>query len=217
MYTPLRGGLSPGPVFRNDPRASLFPAVRRRPPEIAAAVERVFPARAFAPSLTPFPHWVPSEEMEARGLLYREGFLGLSEVQVVAIADAASEVADQACYLSYVERYVEPQAQDFELERLTVDRYFELLDGGNLDHVVVSQRGTWGVYVENDGFAVVAGPERFVTSLYRTLPSTMEQATEYAGNVLGVKIPALVPPLTEVLTEILGPEHAATVLSAAEH
>jgi hypothetical protein len=184
------------------------------PPEVGAAVERVFPS-VDGIAGGRFPDWRPGPDMEARGLLYLDGF-SLSEVQVAAIADAAAELGEQACYLSYVERYVDPETQDFELESLSIDRYRELRPDDNLDHVVVSQRGRWGVYVENDGVAVVAGPEQFIAALYRTLPSTKEQATRYAIDILSVAQPGLIASLTELLTEILGREEAATVLSSAE-
>jgi len=184
------------------------------PAEICAAVERVFPSvegRAGGR----FPDWRPGPEMEARGLLYLDGF-SLSELQAAAIADAAAELGEQACYLSYVERYEDPATQDFELESLSIDRYRELRPDANLDHVVVSRRGQWGIYVENDGVAVVAGPEHFITSLYRTLPSTREQATRYATDILSLAQPGLTAWLTELLTEILGREETATVLSTAK-
>jgi hypothetical protein len=58
----------------------------KRPPEIAAAVERVFPADGG------FPHWVPSTDMEDRGLLYLDDpWTNLSDAQVTALARAASD------------------------------------------------------------------------------------------------------------------------------
>ena len=184
------------------------------PPEISAAVERVFPAvEGMAGGR--FPNWRPGPDMEARGLLYLDEF-SLSEVQVAAIADAAAELGEQACYLSYVERYEAPVTQDFELESLSIDRYLELRPDVNLDHVVVSRRGQWGFYVDNDGVAVLAGPEEFMTSLYRTLPSAKEQATRYASEILSINIPGLHEWLRDLLNAILGPEDAAAVLSAAE-
>jgi hypothetical protein len=153
--------------------------------------------------------------MEARGLLYLDGY-SLSEVQVAAIADAAAELGEQACYLSYVERYADSETQDFKLQSLSIDRYRELRPDANLDHVVVSRRGRWGIYVDNDGVAVVAGPEQFITSLYRTLPSAKEQATRYASEILSTDLPGLHTWLRDLLNAILGPEDAAAVLSTAE-
>lgn len=63
-------------------------------PEIAAAVERVFPTRVFAATGTVGPHFVPGEEMEARGLLYLDGFR-LSEIQVVAMPTRPSNWASK--------------------------------------------------------------------------------------------------------------------------
>lgn len=82
---------------------------------------------------------------------------------------------------------------------------------------MVSQSGRWGIYVENDGIAVVAGPEKFITSLYRTLPSTKEQAIRYASDLLSEpNAIAWSSSLKEFLTDILGPEEATSVLSSAE-
>ena len=59
-----------------------------RPPEIAAAVERrVFPADGG------FPHWVPSTDIEARGLLHlADPWEHLSDAQVTSLARAASDI-----------------------------------------------------------------------------------------------------------------------------
>jgi hypothetical protein len=186
-------------------------------PEIVAAVERVFPAvEGLAGGR--FPGWRPSPEMEARGLLYLDGpHPILSEAQCAAIAMAASQLGEKGCYLSYVERIVGPVAiQDFELDALSFDRYRELQPAAALDHVVVSQSGEWGVFVDEEGVAVVAGPTSFIASLYRTLPPTKEQATRYASDILSTQHPGLIAWLTELLTEILGPEEAAAVFSSAE-
>jgi hypothetical protein len=64
--------------------------------------------------------------MEARGLLYLDDpWTSLSEVQVIAIARAASEIGEPGCYLSYVARYggPDPPTQDLELKRLSADGY----------------------------------------------------------------------------------------------
>jgi hypothetical protein len=183
------------------------------PPEISAAVERVFPAVERMAGGR-FPNWRPGPDMEARGLLYLDEF-SLSEAQVAAIAEAAAELDEQACYLSYVERYDDPATQDFELESLSIDRYRELRPDFNLDHVVVSRRGQWGIYVDNDGVAVAAGPEEFITSLYRTLPSAKEQATRYASEILSTDLPGLHTWLVDLLSGVLGPDDAAAVLASA--
>jgi hypothetical protein len=184
----------------------------KRPPEIATAVERVFPADGG------FPHWVPSSEMEARGLLHLdEPWESLSGAQVTAVARAASEIADEACYLSYVARYDGPNepVQDFELASLRSDRYQELLDSVVLDYVVVSQHGRWGVFVTDEAAAVVTGPESFVSSVYRTLPPMKEQATRYATDILSTELPGLHAWLRDLLNGVLGPDDAAAVLASA--
>ena len=82
--------------------------------------------------------------------------------------------------------------------------------------MVVSRRGECGTYVDNDGVPVVAGPEQFMTSLYRTLPSAREQATRYARETLSTDLPGLHEWLRGLLNAILGPEDADAVLSTAE-
>jgi hypothetical protein len=154
-----------------------------------------------------FPDWRPSPKIEARGLLYvDEPMLHLSEAQVIAIADSASELGDEGCYLSYVDRYVDPDSpiQDFAVERLSFIGYRELLDRATLNHVLVSQHGRWGVFVTDEGVAVVAGPETFVASVYRTLPPMREQATRYASDILSTELPGLHSWLRDLVNGILG-------------
>jgi hypothetical protein len=186
------------------------------PPEISAAVERVFPAEEGVAGGR-FPEWKPSSVMDARGLLYLDDWT-LNALQCAAVAEAASQLGDERCYFSWVDRDVWPAAiQDFELDELTFDRYSELLDrGAVLNHVVVSLHGQWGVYITDEGVAVVAGPESFVTSVYRSLPPMKEQATRYASDMLTTEIPGLIAWVTELLTEILGTAEAAAILSSAK-
>jgi hypothetical protein len=179
-----------------------------RLPEVSTAIEHVF---AGTESGSFYPHWVASRDMEAGGLLRFGTSPALTQDQVTAIAEAASQLDDAGCYLSYVEG-----VRDFELEHLSFDRYDELHDPGVLDHVVVSRNGRWGVFVSHLGIAVVAGPEEFVVTLYRTLPPMKEQATQYASEILRTKQSGLIAWLKELLPEILGPEEAAAVFAAAE-
>ena len=159
---------------------------------------------------------MPDSELEARGLLYLDG-AGLSDAQVAAVAAAALDLGDEGCFVSYVEGSEGrvDVGQDFALRQLTVPQYRELEDPAVLDHVVVSRSGRWGVFVLHDGVAVVAGPESFVRSLYRTLPPMEEQAKRYAGDILSTKHAGLIAWLRELLTVILGPEDGAAVIASA--
>jgi len=183
--------------------------MKKRPLEIGNAINRVFP---FSNG---FPDWVPAKAVEARGLLYPAW--PLRETQVRAVARAAAEVGEESCYLSCVDRASDQDAlQDFELATFSVERYRELGDAFSLlEHVVVSQAGSWGVFVQHDGAAVVAGPGNFVRSVYESLSPVDEQAAELAAGVLALEIPKYETWLGEFLDEILGSETAARVIGSA--
>jgi hypothetical protein len=186
-------------------------AVRTPPTEtVAAAVSAAFPETGHGGPPAPS----PSSNLHHRGVLYlAEG--GLAEVQFEAVSSGADAVGEDSFYLSYAERFTDPnRVQDFGIRTHDYSRYLACatLD---LDHILVSVSGRWAVYVLHDGIAVVAGDDRFIAAVYSRLPAAVDQAVAFMRDILSMQQQDAKSWSVNLFRDVLGFEATDHVLATA--
>jgi hypothetical protein len=180
------------------------------PEAVAGIVAAVFPMAG-----RDLPGPIPSAKLSGRGVL-RLSEAGLTDAQFRAVCRAAERVGDVSLYLSYAERFVDPdRAQDFQIKTHDYNAYRASAPLGGLDHVLASPRSAWGVHVLNEGVAVVAGDDQFVASVYDDLPPAFDQAVAFVQAIRSSKHKGATSWVVGLIRDVLGSETAEAVLSAA--
>jgi len=188
--------------------------------EVAAAV-----AAAFNVGQMGLPEPIPTATLPRRGLLYLTE-VDLTEIQFEAISCGAKRLGDDWLYLSYAERsapLVAPRLpplsplslEDFRLDAHDYPAYLECAPDAGLDHVLVSPRAVWGVYVDNMGIAVVAGDDDFIDAVYASLPPALDQAVQFTEDILSTNHQGLERWIAKLLEDVLGSQTAEQVLGEA--
>ena len=185
---------------------------------VAAAVSAAFRCEGGMPEPS------PSVSLTERGLLYLSLSPRLTQSQFESVSRGSEEVGDKWFYLAHVERSHSEQRlpplsastlHDFRLGAHDYEGYLQSVPPSGASHVLVSPSNIWGVYVEDEGVAVVAGDENFVSAVYADQPPALDQAVHFAGDILSAKVPGLERWVAELLRDVLGPEAADEVLSKA--
>jgi hypothetical protein len=150
--------------------------------------------------------------------------VNLTSSQFESISRGSEEVGDGWFYLSHVYRSDPAQRPpplspftlyDYRLDVHDYEAYLESAPAAALSHVLVSPRGVWGVFVDDDGVVVVAGDENFVSAVFADQQPALDQAVQFLRDVRSAKVPNLEVWAVELLRDVLGSETAEQVLSRA--
>lgn len=170
----------------------------------------VIAARRGVFGLRPAPGRVPYGKLAKGGVLYPFPD-ELDAKQFGDISLAAVQQGDEEFFLSYAERTSSAQEQDFVLKAFDYDGYIRLAPSG-LDHVLVSPRRRWGVFVLYDGIAIVTGNEDFVRVLYEHQRSSEDQAAGFVHEIASIKMPSMTAWATELLSDVFGRDTAVELV-----
>jgi hypothetical protein len=177
--------------------------------EIIAAAEGVFPYELL-------PAGLPANRFPARGVLRLDSVTGLSLPQFNAVSDGAKAAGDRVFYLSFRERRLGLEPQDFIIQAGDYSRYETLLRPSASPHILVSPRAAWGVFVLNEGIAVLAGDQAFLDVVFRSLPSSEDQLTHFARDVAATKHDGLNEWLLQLYSGLFGAAEVVRILGARE-
>jgi hypothetical protein len=169
---------------------------------------------------TPF-----TAHVESRIILY----LALTPVTTSAVVAAAAALGETTAYFSQIEDYQGPDLAAFMttdlygdddpeqrqrrhwLVDLSANSYPLVPDVGlsMTDTAVYSTRGTWGVLVSFESFAVAGGSRQFMDALKAALPGLDEQAVAFCRRYAPVEM------LPTLLDHLYGPMIASRLLAEA--
>jgi hypothetical protein len=157
-------------------------------------------------------------------VLYLGTHPNLTSSQFQSISRGSEKVGDGWFYLSHVYRFDPAQRRpplstftlyDYRVDAHDYAAYIESAPSSGLSHVLVSPRGVWGAYVDDNGVVIVAGDETFTSTVFADQRPAFDQAVQFMRDVSSARVPNLQTWSIELLRDVLGSETADEVLAKA--